>query len=351
MTCSDLRNRFTYEIIMDARKRQTMSKLDEFASAMGLIRGTGSNGPSPSSRDPEDHRGTTSVSVFVKHLWEMVTDSVIVHWHHTGLAIVVNVRVYETNVRRLYSKHNRTNKFSLFHRQLTCHGFIRLTRDHLDDCLATDPRLVVFFHSCFRRDKPDLLWKIRSLRRVEFDDSANAQDSYVSSRDRQRVGFNRLSITAGSAAGEPGHGEIAGEPGYGGVAPNVCVPRVGEDTPRRYQVRSTSQPATRGQQTFASFINQPHFSHSHSHSHAPLVTRSARKRRRPQSTATRRPPSHAVPVGRSPEIIFVPHLVTVNGLFPLEPCYDFWKHGSFQTAMAADRTQAPDSWPQHDDHR
>ena len=323
-----------------------MSKLDEFASAMGLIRGTGSNGPSPSPRDPEDRRDRTSVSVFVKHLWEMVTDGVIVHWHHTGLAIVVNARVYETNVRRLYSKYNRTNKFSLFHRQLTCHGFIRLTRDHLDDCLATDPRLVVFFHSCFRRDKPDLMWKIRNLRRVEIDDSASTQDSYVSSCDRQRVGINPLTNTAGSAAGEPGHREIAGEPGYGGLAPNVCVPRVAEDTPPRCQVRSTSQPSTRGQQAFASFIHQPF-----SRSHAPLVTRPTRKRRRPQSTATHRPPSHAVPVGRSPEIIFVPHLVTVNGLFPLEPCYDFWKHGSFQTAMAAERTQAPGSWPQHDVHR
>ena len=286
-----------------------MNKLNEFVSAMDQIRGTGSNGEDPMPGLPEEHRDRISVAVFVRRLWEMVTEGVIAHWHRTGLAIVTDVRLYEANVLRLYSTYNRTNKFSLFHRQLTCHGFIRLTTDHLDDCLAADPRLAVYFHGCFRRDKPDLLWKIRSFRQIEIGDRPNTQDSWVSGR-----------------------------------ATNVSGPHIVEKGSNQYRVRSTSQPSTRIQQAFVDVTRQPF-----RRSRTPPTARSSRKRSRPESTDTHRLPSQAIPIGRLPEIIFVPHLVTVNGLVPLEPCYDFWKHGSFQTAMMTERPLAPR--PQHDTHR
>ena len=252
---------------------------------------------------------------FVRRLWEMVNDGVIIHWHHTGLAIVVDVRVYETNVRRLYSKHNRTNKFSLFHRQLTCHGFIRLTRDHLDDCLATDPRLVVFFHSCFRRDKPDLMWKIRGLRRVEVDDGTDTQDSYMSSRDGQTVGF--VPLTDPARTEKPGYREVAGRP------VGMAVPHIPEGDRIQYRGTSRSHPPAPGQQTFSDGPRR-----SFARRQTPPPTCAAK--RRAASVGSRQRPSHMIPIARLPEIIFVPHLVTVNGLVPLEPCYDSWKNASVQ---------------------
>ena len=288
-----------------------MNGLNELA--VGQIGDGGVNGASTRIQGSTEK---PPLVVFVRHLWEMATDGVIVHWHRTGLAIFVNVRQYEANVLRLYPTHNRTNKFSLFHHQLICHGFIRLTRDQLDDCLETDPRLAVYFHGCFRRDKPNLLWKIRNLRRMETGDRPNTQYSCLARHGRQTVGFVPLTNTGRTVERGPGHGEVPGR--QAGVIPHIT-----ENGHIRHRGRSTIQPSARGQHAFADGPRRK------------FARRRARpcaaRRRRTAPVGSRQQASHVIPIASLPDIIFVPHLVTVNGLIPLEPCYDGWKNASLQT--------------------
>ena len=254
--------------------------------------------------------------MFVRRLWEMIIDSVIVKWDRTGLAIVVNIRLYEENAMRIYPVLSQTKEFSWFHRQLTCHGFIRLSQEHQVGVRVTARnRLAMYVHDYFRRDQPYLLWKICCSRQMNQVDRQSTQESCVIRQAKQKVGLVSHHKAVRAVPEEQEYGAGTGKLPNGSICNNLGSEQM------RYRERSASQPPPRRQDAFSSL--------------RPFVqcrtpsprTRYASKRRRPATADVRQHHSRPIPHARIPEIIFVPHLVTANGLVPLE----FWKNTPFQT--------------------
>ena len=283
------------------------------SSQMGRYLEDGSNGHlSQMHGNPE----TLQPVMFVRRLWEMVVDGVIVQWYRTGLAIIVNIRLYEANVRRVYPVLSQTNRFGWFNRQLTCHGFIRLNQEHqLGVRVTAGNRIAMYFHDYFRRDKPYMLWKICCSRQTNQVDRQRTQESSVIRQANQKVGLVSAYKTVKPVSEEQECGVETGIPPNGIICNNLGSGHL------HYRARSASQPPTRRQDAFSAlrpFVQcRPPSSR----------TRYASKRHRPATADVRQQHPRAMPNARIPEVIFVPHLVTANGLVPLE----FWKNAPFPT--------------------
>ena len=217
---------------------------------------------------------------------------------------------------RIYPVLSQTKEFSWFHRQLTCHGFTRLNQEHQVGVRVTARnRLAMYVHDYFRRDQPYLLWKICCSRQMNQVDRQSTQESCVIRQAKQKVGLVSHHKAVKLVPEEQECGVETGMLPHGTICNNLGSAQM------RYRERSASQPPPRRQDAFSSL--------------RPFVqcrtpsprTRYASKRRRPATADVRQQHSRPIPHARIPEIIFVPHLVTANGLVPLE----FWKNKPFPT--------------------